>query len=236
MLRISILTLFPEMFKGPFDSSIVARACKRKLVNIKYFNIRDFAHDRYKTVDDRPYGGGVGMILRVDIIDRALQKLRAQLRAQSSELRAKTILLDPQGIPYTQKKAQELSKLDHLILLCGHYEGVDERIRQLADEEISVGDYITSGGEIPAMVMVDSVVRLIPGVLLKKEATNIESFSGSVLEYPQYTRPPVYKGKKVPEVLLSGDHRRIMTWRQKQSHQRTKERRPDLLRVKKDSP
>ncbi|KKW10439.1 MAG: tRNA (guanine-N(1)-)-methyltransferase, partial [Microgenomates group bacterium GW2011_GWC1_49_7] len=155
-MHISILTLFPDMFRGPFDHSIVKRAADKKLVAIDLVNIRDFAEDRYKTVDGRPYGGGAGMILRVDVVDRAIQSIKASLRQR---VNVKTILLDPAGTPYSQKKARELSKLDHLILVCGHYEGVDDRVRNVVDEEISIGDYILTGGEIPAMVVVDSVVR-----------------------------------------------------------------------------
>ena len=217
-MHISILTLFPDMFRGPFDQSIVKRAVDRKLLTIDYINIRDFATDKYKTVDGHPYGGGVGMLLRVDVVDRALQNIK----------KGHTILLDAGGTPYTQKKARDLSKIDHLILICGHYEGVDERVRQLADEEISIGDYVLTGGEIPAMVLTDSIVRLIPGVLAKPEATVHESFSEPLLEYPQYTEPQTYNGLTVPPVLLSGNHKKIDDWRKDASSKRTKTRRPDL--------
>lgn len=213
------------MFSGPFASSILKRTQSTQTVSIEFINIREFATDAYKSVDDHPYGGGVGMVLRVDVIDRALQTLKGH-----------KILLDPQGTPYTQKKARELSTFEHLILVCGHYEGVDERIRALVDEEISIGDYVLTGGEIPAMVIVDSVVRLIPGVLRKEEATLQESFEQPVLEYPQYTRPETYKGSSVPDVLLSGNHKAITLWRQEQSLKRTILRRPDLaLRGRKGS-
>jgi len=238
MLHISILTLFPDMFRGPFDESIIKRAITRQLISVEFVNIRDFSNDSYKTVDDHPYGGGHGMILRVDIIDRALQHTKSQmpnLPAGKAGATCKTILLSPQGIPYTQAKAKELSSLEHLILLCGHYEGIDERIRDLVDEEISIGDYVLTGGEIPAMVVVDSVVRLIPGVLKRTEATRDESFSESLLEYPQYTRPDTYKQVSVPKVLLSGNHKVIEDWRKEESLKRTKIRRPDLLRLKKSS-
>ena len=217
-MKISIVTLFPDMFHGPFDQSIVKRAIDKKLVSIDYINIRDFATDNYKTVDGHPYGGGVGMILRVDVVDRALQSIK----------KGHTILLDAGGTPYTQKKAGELSKVDHLILICGHYEGVDHRIRSLVDEEISIGDYILTGGEIPAMILVDSIVRLIPRVLGKSEATVHESFTQSMLEYPQYTEPQTYKGQSVPPILLSGNHKAIDTWRKSEALKRTKTRRPDL--------
>jgi len=231
-MKIDILTLFPNMFKGPFDESIVKRAQDRSLLKIKIHNLRDWAKDKHKTVDDRPYGGGAGMIIRVDIIDRAISKLKTQ--------NSKIILLTPQGKVFNQKIAQKLSKMDHLILICGHYEGVDERVRKLVDEEISIGDYVLTGGEIPAMVIVDSVIRLIPGVLKKREATKFESFSSlnsefltlnsKLLEYPQYTRPAEFKGLKVPKILLSGDHKEIEKWQKKQSILRTKKRRPELLR------
>ena len=234
-MQFTILTLFPEMFVGPFDHSIIKRAGDKGIVSINLINIRDFATDKYKSVDDHPYGGGAGMVMRVD---RALASIKSKVKSQ----KAKVILLDPQGVPYTQKKALELSHLDHLILLCGHYEGVDERIRSLVDGEISIGDYVTTGGEIPAMVIIDSVARLLPGVLKKTEATEVESFSSSLhpntstiiplLEYPQYTRPEVYECMKVPDILLSGNHKAIEQWRNEQALLRTKTRRPDLLKRK----
>jgi tRNA (guanine37-N1)-methyltransferase len=217
-MHISILTLFPDMFDGPFDQSIIKRAVDKKLLTISYINIRDFATDKYKTVDGHPYGGGVGMLLRVDVVDRALQSVR----------KGHTVLLDAGGTPYTQRKAKELNSIDHLILICGHYEGVDERIRSLVDEEISIGDYVLTGGEIPAMVVVDSVARLIPGVLTKPEATVHESFTEALLEYPQYTEPQTYKGQGVPPVLLSGNHKMIDVWRSDEAIKRTKSRRADL--------
>lgn len=208
-MTISILTLFPEMFPGPFDYSIVKRAKEKGRITINLINIRDSSTDTYKSVDDHPYGGGVGMVLRVDIIDSAMSNIKCQM----SNGKTKTVLLDPRGKPFTQKKAREYAHLDHLILVCGHYEGVDERVTSLVDESVSIGDYVLTGGELPAMVIVDSVVRLLPGVL-KKEATSSESFSKShTLEYPQYTRPEKYKGMSVPEVLLSGNHKKIDDWR-----------------------
>jgi tRNA (guanine37-N1)-methyltransferase len=225
MLHISILTLFPDMFRGPFDESIIARAVAHGAVSISYIHIRTFAHDKHKSVDDRPYGGGAGMILKVDIVDKALQYAKKCFPTLSSH----TVLLDPQGTVYKQSHARRLSTYGHLILICGHYETVDERIRSLVDEEISIGDYVLTGGEIPAMVLVDSVVRLIPGVLKKDTATLDESFSGDTLEYPQYTRPGTYKGQKVPSILMSGDHSKITLWKKAESLKRTKKRRPDLL-------
>lgn len=239
MIKIDILTLFPNMFQGPFDESIIKRAADKKLVEIKIHNLRKWTKDKHKTVDDRPYGGGLGMIIRVDVVERAISKIKLQKSQPKAgrPLAEKIILLTPQGQPYQQKKAQQLSKLDHLIFLCGHYEGFDERIRKLVDEEISIGDYILTGGELPAMVIVDSLVRLIPGVLEKKEAIESESFQQlttnnkqlTTLEFPQYTRPANFKGWKVPELLLSGNHKEIEKWRRSQSLKRTKRRRPDLL-------
>lgn len=210
-MKIDILTLFPNMFTGPFDESIIKRAQDRGLVEIKIHNLRNWAKDARGTVDARPYGGGVGMLLRVDVVDAAISELK--------KANSKVILLDARGKTYNQKVAQKFSKLDHIILIAGHYEGVDYRVQKhLVDETISIGDYVVTGGEIPIMAIVDSVVRLIPGVLTKEEATKIESFSepGKV-EFPQYTRPEDFKGWKVPKVLLSGNHKEILTWRQKNS-------------------
>lgn len=236
----SILSLFPDMFEGPFSESIIKRAIDQKLVTINYGNIRDFATDAYKTVDDHPYGGGAGMILRVDVMERVLKRVKhSRIAGSSVKFKTRTILLDPRGKTYTQKKAVELSMFNHLILLCGHYEGVDERIRTLVDEEISIGDYVLTGGEIPAMVLVDSIVRLLPNVFKKPSATQFESFSpalatlhsplSTLLEYPQYTRPPVWNNMKVPPVLLSGNHRKISDWQTRMAKKITKAHRPDLL-------
>jgi tRNA (guanine37-N1)-methyltransferase len=225
-MDITIVTLFPEMFDGPFGHSIISRAVAKNLVQIRYVSIRDFASDSYKTVDDHPYGGGHGMVLRVDVADRAIQHAK-----DSSSKPAHVILLDPQGSPYSQSHAVRLKDQAHLILFCAHYEGIDERIRTLVDEEISIGDYVLTGGEIPAMVIVDSVVRLLPQVLKREEATTQESFSGDtpILEYPQYTRPEVYKDMSVPAPLLSGHHKEIAKWKKEKALERTGERRPDLL-------
>lgn len=242
-MRIDIVTLFPKMFKCPFEESIVKRAQEKGLVEIKIHNLRQWAKDKHKTVDDRPYGGGVGMVLMVEPIYSALKALKLKNK-QSLALRAKNeklkiILLDPGGSVFNQTKAQEFSKLDHLILIAAHYEGVDHRVREhLVDEEISIGDYILTGGELPAMVVVDTVVRLVPGVLEKPEATQLESFSKPpishllhpILEYPQYTRPENFKGWRVPEVLLSGNHKQIEKWRSEKARERTKKNRPDLLK------
>lgn len=206
MIQIDILTLFPQMFAGPFDFSIVKRAQDKKILDLRITDLRSFATDKYKSVDDRPYGGGAGMIMRIDIVDAAVTALRSQ--------RSKVILLDAGGEKFTQQKAVNLSKDEHLIIICGHYEGVDYRVhKNIADEVISVGDYVLSGGEIPAMLVVDTVVRLLPGVLGNEQSLAEESHNTGEVEYPQYTRPEEYKGWKVPEVLLSGNHKQINIWR-----------------------
>ena len=226
-MKIDIITLFPGMFAGPFNDSIVKIAKEKKLVKIKIHNLRKWAKDKHKTVDDRPYGGGKGMVLMIAPIFEALKAIAPKAKAQKT----KTILLTPQGKTFTQEKAKELAKLDHLVLIAGHYEGFDERIREnIIDEEISIGDYVLTGGEIPAMTVIDAVVRLIPGVL-DKEAKENESFSKKgLLDYSQYTRPSDYKGWEVPEVLLSGNHAEIEKWRKEKSVEKTKKSRPDLLK------
>ena len=224
-MRITILTLFPEMFDGPFRESILKHAQQKNLLEIKLVNIRDFGEGKHKVVDDRPYGGGVGMVMRVDILDKAIQAVKD---AKLDTTEQKVILLDARGEAYKQQIAKDFSKLQHLILLCGHYEGVDERVRDLVDQTISIGDFITTGGEIPAMLMVDSVARLISGVL-KEDATAIESFSENLLEFPQYTNPREHNGKIVPEILLSGNHSEIEKWRNEQAKEITQQHRPDLL-------
>ena len=208
-MTFDILTLFPEMFSGPLDFSIIKRAQEKKLVNINFHNIRDNASDERGTVDDRPYGGGVGMVLMVEPIYKALQNIKSK----------KVVLLDPRGEKFTQKKAKEYSELPQITLICGRYEGVDERVREnLVNESISIGDYVLTGGEIPAMVLVDAVTRLIPGVLEKPNAVKFESHSeNDKLEHGQYTRPPKFNGWDVPEILLSGDHKKIEKWREENS-------------------
>lgn len=220
-MKIDIVTLFPDMFRGPFDLSIIKRAREDKLVDIGLHDLRAFAIDERGTVDDRPYGGGVGMVLRIEPIFEALQEVKSPLQGKQN-VKVKTILMDARGEKFTQAKAREYSKLDQLVIVCGHYEGIDERVREhLVDESVSIGDYVLTGGEIPAMVITDAVTRLLPGVL-EKEATDIESFSNlenrdqnpkPYLEFPQYTRPEDFNGWKVPEVLLSGNHEKIKKWR-----------------------
>jgi tRNA (guanine37-N1)-methyltransferase len=212
-MKIDILTLFPEMFAGPFNASIIKRAESRDLIKVEVHDLRKWGEGERRNVDDRPYGGGVGMLLRVDIIDDALKELKSKIKNEKSKI----ILLDATGKRYTQEMAKEFSRLDHLILIAGHYEGVDHRVHEnLVDEIISIGDYVLTGGEIPAMVLVDSIIRLIPGVLGKDESSTDESHKEpGYLEYPQYTRPENYKGWEVPEVLLSGNHKEIEKWRKK---------------------
>ncbi|KKQ23714.1 MAG: tRNA (guanine-N(1)-)-methyltransferase [Candidatus Roizmanbacteria bacterium GW2011_GWC2_37_13] len=229
-MKISIITLFPKMISGFFEESIIKRAVEKKLVEIKVVNLRDFAIDDYGTVDDRPYGGGVGMVIRVDVVYKAIQNLKSKI--SNPKVKTKILLTSPRGRLFNQRKAEEYSKIDQLIIIAGHYEGVDERVNEFIDEEVSIGDYVLTGGEIPAAAIVDSVVRLLPGVLKKDEAIKQESFNikgKKLLEYPQYTRPEEFKGIKVPKVLMGGNHKEIEKWRLDKSLQETKKRRPDLI-------
>jgi len=220
------------MFTPVLNESIIKRAQQKDKVKIYIHNLRDYSQDKHRKVDDRPFGGGSGMIMRLEPIFLAVEAIRRNLRARQLAS-SRTILLCPQGNKLNQKIARRLSKYKHLILICGHYEGVDERVRQyLVDEEISIGDYVLTGGELPAMVLVDAIVRLIPGVLGDKNSLHFESFEGNLLEYPQYTRPAKFREMYVPSVLLSGDHKKIQIWRKKEALKRTKERRPDLLSCK----
>lgn len=224
-MRFDILTLFPTMFENVFGESIIKRAIDKSLVKIALHNIRDFSDDRHKRVDDYPYGGGLGMIMQCGPIFSTLDYVVEDIGE-----RPHVILMSPQGIIFNQKKAQSLLKHRNIAIICGHYEGVDERVlEELIDEEITIGDYILTGGEIAAMAVVDSVTRLIPGVLKEEESHSIETFSGGLLEYPQYTRPADFMGLKVPDILLSGHHKNIEKWRRYQSIKRTYMKRPDLL-------
>ena len=219
-MQFDVLTLFPEMFE-PLNKSIIGRAKEKGLININLINIRDFSKNKHKKVDDTPYGGGAGMVMMPDVVYDAYKSLNSK--------DAKVIYMSPQGQKLNQKKVVKLSKEKHIILLCGHYEGIDQRvIDEIVDEEISIGDYVLTGGELPAMIVIDSVSRYIEGVL-KDDSTKEESFSEGLLEYPQYTRPEVFNGKQVPEVLLSGHHENIDKWRREQSLINTKKKRPDLL-------
>jgi len=218
---IDVLTIFPDMVELVTGWSILKRAAEKGIVTVRAVNIRDFAVDKHRTTDDTPYGGGPGMVMKPEPVVAAIDFAR-------QERPGRVILLSPQGERFTQAKARALSAEDHLILVCGRYEGIDERIRAFVDEEISIGDYVLTGGELPAFVVIDAVTRLIPGVLGNKASTDEESFAGGLLEYPQYTRPPVFRNLPVPEVLLSGHHERIRRWREEMALQRTKKRHPEL--------
>jgi len=223
-MRFDILTLFPNMFSSPLRESIIGKAIEKGLIQIRTVNIRDFTSDRHQVVDDTPYGGGQGMVMKVEPIARAIESVKSQ------NPDARTVYLTPQGKPFHQDLARRLSTQPHLILLCGRYEGVDERVRELlVDEEISIGDYVLTGGELAAMVLIDAISRFIPGVLGSDRSAEEDSFFNSLLEYPQYTRPFDFRGSGVPEVLLSGNHSAISLWRRREALKRTSLRRPDLL-------
>jgi len=229
MIRFDILSVFPGMFASPLAESLIGKARDKGLVDIRFHDIRDYATDRHRMTDDAPYGGGGGMVMKVEPIDRALEAI---LPDRSEGL---VILMTPQGEPFSQRRAEELASRPRLVLLCGHYEGVDERVRErLVDRELSIGDYVLTGGELAAMVVVDAVSRLIPGVLGNDASAAEDSFSTGILEYPHYTRPATYRGWPVPEVLLSGNHAEIEAWRRTEALKRTLARRPDLLEKKVD--
>ena len=225
MNKINILTLFPNMFDGFLSESIIKRAIEKKQVHIEINNLRDYANNKHNQVDDTPYGGGAGMVLMCEPVFNAVEKLKSK--------NTKVIMMTPQGKKFDQKMAEKLSKEDDLLIICGHYEGFDERISSIVDEEISIGDYVLTGGELPAMVLTDSVTRLLPGVIDNESKTK-ESFTDDLLDYPTYTKPREYRGMKVPDVLLSGDHKKIDEWRMEESIKKTKEKRPDLLEKRKD--
>ena len=222
-MKFDILTLFPEMFEN-LKQSIIGKAIEKNIININLINIRDFSKDKHKKVDDTPYGGGAGMVMKPDVVYNAYNSIK--------EKNAKVIYMSPQGKTLNQKKVEELSKEEHLVILCGHYEGIDQRVLdKIVDEEISIGDYVLTGGELPAMVLIDSVSRYVEGVL-KEDSIKEESFSNGLLEYPQYTRPEVFEGEKVPEILLSGHHENISKWRKEKSLEITKKKRPELIKNK----
>ncbi len=226
-MKISIITLFPEVFEPILNSSILKRAQAKGKVSFELINLRAFGEGKHQIVDDRPYGGGAGMVLKPDSLARALKSI-----VKSKNKRIKIILMSASGIPYKQQKAREFSNLNHLIIICGHYEGIDQRfIDKYVDLEISTGDYVLTGGEIPAMIIADSVTRLIPGVLEKPEAVVNESFTGNLLEGPQYTRPETFEGTAVPSVLLSGNHAEVEKWKKEKAIKKTQKNRPDLLKV-----
>jgi tRNA (guanine37-N1)-methyltransferase len=220
-MRIDFVTLFPDMFAPVMDASMMARAQARGLLSWGCVNPRDFSEDKHRKVDDRPFGGGPGMVLMAEPIEKAVKSVRKK--------GSKVIFMSPQGRTFTDRKASSLAKEKHLVFVCGHYEGVDERIVPLFDEEISIGDYVLTGGELPAMVVADAVARKLPGVLKKEDAAESESFVSGLLDFPQYTRPRVWRGEEVPEVLFSGDHKKIADWRLKAAKSATKRKRPDLL-------
>jgi tRNA (guanine37-N1)-methyltransferase len=222
-MKIDVLTTFPEMFTGPVDASIIQRARKKGLLELRVHNLRDYAHDNYKTVDDRPFGGGPGMVLKCEPIVEALEALKGDA--------TRVVLMSPSGRLFEQSLARELSAGPDLLIICGAYEGVDERVReQWVDEELSIGDYVLTNGTLAAMVVIDAVTRLLPGALGDEQSVVDESFSGGLLEYPHYTRPAEFRGMKVPAVLLSGNHAAIEKWRREQAQARTAQRRPDLAR------
>jgi len=231
----NIITTQPDIYESFLKTGLIARGIEKNIIKINLINLYDFASDKHRSIDDTPYGGGPGMVLRVDIIDKALSKIKDI--AEGRHAKAKVILLTPQGKKFDQKMAKKLAKLDKLILISGRFEGYDERIRDLVDEEISIGDYILTSGDLPAMVLIDAISRQIPGFIKRKNSIKSESFALKIgncniencLEYPQYTRPARYKGKRVPEVLLSGNHAEIRAWREKEARERTQKRRPDLL-------
>ncbi|MDD5428921.1 MAG: tRNA (guanosine(37)-N1)-methyltransferase TrmD [Candidatus Omnitrophica bacterium] len=229
-MRIDVLTLFPKMFENVLGESMLKRAQAKGLAEIRLHDLRDWTSDAHRSADDKPFGGGAGMVMKTEPVFKALEELRKAVKGKSSSAKGKVVLMTPQGKPLGQSLAKKLAKEKRLIVICGHYEGVDERIRELADEEISIGDYILTCGELPAMVLIDAVVRLIPGVLGDKESIKFESFENGMLEYPQYTRPAEFKGMKVPQVLLSGDHKKIEEWRKAEAMKRTHRRRPDLFK------
>lgn len=226
-MKIDVLTLFPEFFNKFNEVSVIGRAIKNNIIDINYNNIRDYSNNKHNKVDDYPYGGGLGMVMTPGPIYRSIKEIKTY--------NSKVIYLSPQGKTLTQDKVVELSKEKHLILLCGHYEGIDNRIiENYVDEEISIGDYVLTGGEIPAMVLMDSIIRLLPGVLKSEESFKNESHYNGLLEYPQYTRPREFNGYTVPEILLSGDHKKIEEWRRLKSIELTKKKRPDLIPNKKN--
>lgn len=224
-MRIDVLTLFPRMFEGPLTESILGKAIEKELLNVNVMNFRDFSDNKHQNVDDYPYGGGAGMLLKVQPIDGAMK----HITRETPETTKRVILLDPAGKKFDQKMAEEFSREEHLVFICGHYEGYDERIRSMVTDEVSLGDYVLTGGELGAMVMIDATVRLLPDVLGNEESAITDSHSTGLLEHPQYTRPADYNGMEVPEVLRNGNHKLIAEWQLKESLRRTYQRRPEML-------
>lgn len=228
-LKIDILTLFPKMFSGPLQESLIGKAQEKRLVKIKIHNLRDFTSDKHRKVDDKPYGGGPGMVLQVHPIFSALKKLAA-VKGKKKNKKSLVIYLSPQGKIFNHATALHLARQKHIILICGHYEGIDERAMKWIDEEISIGDYVLTGGELPAMVLADVIIRLVPGVVKKWESIQNDSFFQSMLDASQYTRPAKFLGMKVPETLLSGNHGAIKNWKDQSAYENTLKKRPDLLK------
>lgn len=224
-MKIDILTLFPRMFEGPLTESIIGKAIDKKLLDVTVRNFRDYSENKHRNVDDYPYGGGAGMLLTAQPIFSGLDAIESE----NPNTKKRVILLDPAGVPFTQNLAEELSEQSHLVFICGHYEGYDERIRTLVTDEISLGDFVLTGGELGAMVLIDAAVRLLPEVLGNEESAKTDSHSTGLLEHPQYTRPAEFRGMKVPDVLISGNHKKIAEWQEKESLRRTYLRRPDML-------
>ena len=232
-MRIDILTIFPKMFKGPFAESLIGKAVKKEILKINIIDIRSFSKDKHKKVDDKPFGGGIGMVMKPEPLYDAIKSVGVKKKNSAYKnpySKPYVIYMSPQGKTLSNKIVKNLAEFKRLVLVCGHYEGIDERIINYVDAEISVGDYVLTGGEIPTMVLVDSVARMLPGVVKEKDSVKNDSFYNGLLDYPHYTRPAVFKGHKVPDVLLSGDHKKICEWCARESYKRTKERRPDLLK------
>jgi tRNA (guanine37-N1)-methyltransferase len=232
-MKIDVLTIFPEMFRGPFSESLIGKAVKKEVLKINITDIRSFSKDKHKKVDDKPFGGGVGMVMKPEPMYDAIRSIGVKKKNSSYKnpyAKPYVIYMSPQGKTLNNEIVKSLAKFQHVVLVCGHYEGIDERVMNYVDEEISVGDYVLTGGEIPAMIIVDSVARMLPGVIKQEDSVKNDSFYNGLLDYPHYTRPAVFKGHKVPDVLLSGDHKKINEWRVQESYRRTKARRPDLLK------
>ena len=230
LARVDVVTLFPRMFDGPLSESLLGRARDRQLVDVRIHNLRDYSEDdKHHMVDDRPYGGGAGMVLQAEPIFQALKAIRNSGTSVFKRVKPWVVYLSPQGAVFSQKKAQALSQKPWLVFVCGHYEGIDERVMRWIDEEISIGDYVLTGGEIPAMAVADATLRLVPGVVKEADSIRNDSFQQGVLDYPHYTRPASWKGRKVPAVLMSGNHEAIRAWRMKQALAATRKKRPDLL-------